>query len=61
MGGTLFLLKQKGGFELHYMTIANGNCGTTSLTSEECISVRRAEAIAACELLGATYHESYVI
>jgi LmbE family N-acetylglucosaminyl deacetylase len=57
MTGTLFLLKERG-YELHYMNIANGSCGTTRYSVEEIIKMRREESIAACEYLGATYHES---
>lgn len=35
MGGTLFLLKEAG-FESHYMTVANGSCGTTTHSAAVC-------------------------
>ncbi len=57
IAGTLFLLKQQG-CEIHYMNIANGSCGTAEYSKEDIIRIRRSEAIAACERLGATYHES---
>jgi len=59
MGGTLFLLKEAG-CEVHYMNIANGCCGTDSLTVEEIAAVRKEEAKQACLHLGATFHESLV-
>lgn len=59
MAGTLILLGQAG-YELHYMNIANGSCGTARHTREEIIELRRAEAQAATALIGAVYHESLV-
>lgn len=57
IAGTLFLLKERG-CDIHYMNIADGCCGTSELSREEIIRIRRDEAIAACRLLGAEYHES---
>jgi LmbE family N-acetylglucosaminyl deacetylase len=59
MAGTLILLGQAG-YELHYMNIANGSCGTAHHTREEIISIRREEARAAAAAIGAIYHESLV-
>ncbi len=59
MAGTLILLGQAG-YELHYMNIANGSCGTARHSREEIIALRRAEAQAAAALIGAVYHESLV-
>jgi len=59
MAGTLILLGQ-GGYELHYMTLANGSCGTDRLDVEAITRIRRQESIAAAELIGAIYHESLV-
>ncbi|MBD3307911.1 LmbE family protein [candidate division KSB3 bacterium] len=59
MGGTLLLLQQAG-CEFHYMTLANGNCGTTEYSSEEIVKIRREESRQAAAYLGATYHESLV-
>ena len=59
MAGTLILLGQAG-YELHYMTIANGSCGTTQYTREEIIAMRREEARTAAASIGARYHESLV-
>jgi len=57
MAGTLILLGQAG-FELHYMNIANGSCGTAVHTRADIIRVRAGEAKAACKLIGATHHRS---
>ena len=57
MGGTMLLLKEQG-CTLHYMTVANGCYGTEVLSLEEIIAVRRREAMAAAEYIGAEFHES---
>ena len=57
MAGTLILLK-RAGFEIHYMNIANGSCGTVEYSQEEIIAIRRAEGQAAAALIGAVFHES---
>ena len=57
MAGTLFLLKEKG-WEIHYMTLANGNCGSLTRPPEEIASIRREESRRAADMLGACYHES---
>ncbi len=59
MAGTLLLLKDAG-YEIHYMNIANGSCGTNQYDQETIIKMRRQEAIDACELVGAVFHESLV-
>jgi LmbE family N-acetylglucosaminyl deacetylase len=59
MAGTLILLGQAG-YELHYMTVANGSCGTDRLDVEAITRIRRRESIDAAGLIGATYHESLV-
>lgn len=57
MSGTLLLLKDAG-YEIHYMNVANGCCGTTQYDVETIARMRREEAIAATELVGAVFHES---
>jgi LmbE family N-acetylglucosaminyl deacetylase len=57
MSGTLMHLKEAG-FELHYMNLANGCCGTTEYSREEIAAIRREEGKAAADFLGATFHES---
>lgn len=59
MAGTLILL-QRVGYEVHYMNIANGSCGTAELAKEDIITIRRAEAQAAAQSIGAVFHESLV-
>ena len=55
--GTLFLLKQKG-CEIHYMSMANGSCGSLDRSAEEIVRIRRGERIDAGKRLGAVFHES---
>ena len=57
MVGTMLRLKERG-WDLHYLNIANGSCGTATELKEAIIARRRGESIDACELIGATYHES---
>lgn len=59
MAGTMLLLKEKG-CEIHYMNIANGSWGTASHRRGDIIRIRRAEAMASAEMMGAVYHESLV-
>lgn len=59
MAGTLILLGQAG-YELHYMNLADGCCGTTVYSREEAAAIRAREGRAACELIGAEYHPSLV-
>jgi LmbE family N-acetylglucosaminyl deacetylase len=53
--GTLLLLKEKG-WDLHYMNLCTGNCGSLVLGEQELSRVRLAEARAAARLLGAKFH-----
>ena len=57
MAGTLFRLKDLG-YAVHYMTVANGSCGTTEYGYEDIVRIRRDEAMAAAAYMGAVYHES---
>ena len=57
MAGTMILLGDAG-WELHYLAIANGSCGTSVLDAEEIVAIRTAEARAAAKRIGAVYHES---
>ncbi|MBI2842642.1 MAG: PIG-L family deacetylase [Armatimonadetes bacterium] len=59
MAGTLILLG-KVGYELHYMNIANGSCGSTTLPREEIARIRTREAHDAADLIGAIYREPLV-
>lgn len=57
MSGTMMHLKEAG-YELHYLNVANGCCGTTEFSPEEIAKIRREEGKAAAAYLGATFHES---
>ena len=57
MAGTLLLLGQAG-YELHYMTVANGSVGTTEVDADTIVRIRRAESQAAAASIGAVYHDS---
>lgn len=57
MAGTLLMLKQAG-CEIHYLTLANGNCGSVEYSSTMLRSIRNAEARAAAKILGAHFHPS---
>ncbi|MFO0867623.1 MAG: PIG-L family deacetylase [Pirellulales bacterium] len=57
MAGTLLLLQQAG-YEIHYLTLANGCCGSTLTDRAETARIRREEARQAAALVGAVYHES---
>lgn len=55
--GTLLLLKDLG-WDVHYMNVANGCCGSTTLSADQTASVREQESRRAAALLRATYHPS---
>jgi LmbE family N-acetylglucosaminyl deacetylase len=55
MAGTLLLLK-KAGYEIHYMNVANGNCGSTEYNSATLKKIRLNEAKNAAKILGAHFH-----
>ena len=57
MAGTLMRLAEAG-YEIHYWNLANGSCGTNEHSVEEIVRIRRDEAIAAANSIGAHYHES---
>jgi LmbE family N-acetylglucosaminyl deacetylase len=57
MAGTLLHLRDAG-YELHYLTVANGCCGSTTLNAETIAQIRRQEAMAAAAALGAVFHDS---
>jgi LmbE family N-acetylglucosaminyl deacetylase len=57
MAGTMLLLKQAG-YELHYMNLSSGNCGSMTMSPAKTIRVRKAEAMQAAKILGATFHPS---
>jgi len=57
MAGTMIHLR-KVGYELHYMTVANGSCGSNRYDTQTLIRMRRQEARAAAASLGAVFHDS---
>ncbi len=57
MAGTLILLKQAG-YEIHYMTVANGSCGSVEYDTETTVRIRRKEAQDAAAFIGAVFHDS---
>ena len=59
MGGTMILLS-KAGYELHYMNIGNGSCGSATMDAQQIVAVRAVEARSAAAALGATFHDPLV-
>ena len=59
MAGTLLLLG-RAGYDLHYMTVANGCLGSVQNDPPTTASIRVAEARRSAELAGAVYHEPLV-
>jgi LmbE family N-acetylglucosaminyl deacetylase len=59
MAGTLILLG-RAGYQLHYLNIGNGSCGTVTLSRDEIVALRVEEARAAARLIGAQHHASLV-
>src|SRR5438552_12987853 len=57
MAGTLLLLK-KAGYEIHYLNLASGNCGSAEYNSGTTRSIRNHEARAAAKILGAHFHQN---
>ena len=55
MAGTLLRLKDSG-CEIHLWNLANGCCGSATLSREDAIAVRWEEALASAELAGGTAH-----
>src|SRR4051794_41914541 len=51
--GTLLRL-QSAGYQIHYLAVANGSCGSSVLGGAELVRVRRDEAMAACRTGGGT-------
>lgn len=55
MAGTFLLLKAAG-WEIHYLNLSTGNCGSMTMSAARTRTVRRAEAKRAAEILGAHWH-----
>ena len=58
MAGTLLLLKQAG-YEIHYMNLSGGDCGSIEYDAADLKKIRLAEAINAAEILGAHFHPPF--
>ena len=58
MAGTLVLLRQAG-WEIHYLNIASGNCGTSQYSASRTRTIRRREAQEAARRLGAQWHPNH--
>jgi LmbE family N-acetylglucosaminyl deacetylase len=59
MAGTLIQLRDAG-YEIHYMNIANGCCGSVEHNASETAAIRQREAMAAADSIGAEFHPSLV-
>ena len=59
MAGTLVLLGESC-YELHYVNVANGSCGSAVTDRETTIAMRTAESRNAAVELGASYHQPLV-
>ena len=59
MAGTLTLLGQAG-YDLHYMNLANGSCGTATMDRDQIVATRAAESREAAQSLGAQLHPPLV-
>jgi LmbE family N-acetylglucosaminyl deacetylase len=59
MAGTLLLLRERS-WEIHYLNLASGHCGSAVTNSAETRRVRRREAQASARLLGARFHPSFL-
>ncbi|HEY1598516.1 MAG TPA: PIG-L family deacetylase [Pirellulales bacterium] len=57
MAGTLLHLRAAG-YEIHYLNVANGCCGSSVTDATTTARLRRDEARRACQLIGAAFHES---
>jgi LmbE family N-acetylglucosaminyl deacetylase len=58
MAGTLLLLR-RAGWEIHYLNLASGNCGTVEYSSAATRRIRAAEARKAAKILGAQFHPGF--
>src|SRR5260221_8832041 len=57
MAGTLIRLREAG-YELHYMNLANGCCGSTEHDAASAARIREQEAMHAARAIGAGFHDS---
>lgn len=56
MGGTLLRLKEAADWDIHYLNLASGSCGSLETGPQETRIVRAKEAREAAKILGATFH-----
>ncbi len=59
MAGTLLMLRNAG-WEIHYLNLANGSCGSRRYSAAKIIAMRRRESQAAARVLGAHWHADYI-
>jgi LmbE family N-acetylglucosaminyl deacetylase len=57
MAGTLLLLKEAG-FQIHYLTLSSGSCGSLTTGPAKLCAIRRRESQHAARILDAVYHAS---
>src|SRR5262245_50248566 len=57
MAGTLMPLRDAG-YEIHYMNLSDGYCGTTQYDPATIVAMRREEARNAAQSIGAIFHDS---
>lgn len=58
MAGTLLLLN-KAGYEIHYLNLSRGNCGSIETDSGTTARIRLKEAKKAAQILGAHFHPPF--
>jgi LmbE family N-acetylglucosaminyl deacetylase len=58
MAGTLLQLKTRG-WDIHYLNISTGNCGSQQTSPDETAKIRLEEAKEAAAILGATWHPPF--
>ncbi len=58
MAGTLLLLK-KAGYEIHYLNLSSGSCGSVEHDAATTRKIRLEEARKAAEMLGAHFHPPF--
>ena len=57
IAGTLLMLRAAG-WEIHYLNVCNGSCGSVKDNAARTIAIRRKEAQNAARILGAHFHPS---
>ena len=58
MAGTLLLLREAG-WQIHYLNLSTGNCGSMEFSAARTRAIRRREAQAAAKRLGAQWHPPF--